>query len=491
MRKIMKKILLLFVTCIMLFGCGDSFLSPDDTVYLSEERKAELAKESPESVVMLINADLAGVYNLLYDNGLNGNTRHDYFGLKAIQAATDLTCEDMVQFTHHHFGFDYNIGNKKSTYSRTKLAWALFYKMVSTSNTILADYFTEETEDPGLLAAKAEVLAVRGIAYFYLANIYQLTYKGNEAKPGVPLVLSLEDESMPRGTLEETYAQIILDLKFAVDHGKVTTDRKDADKLVASTFLAKTYAAMENWTEVIKYSEIAIKDVALMDASTYESSFVNISNPEWLWGADINGQTTSLYASFYSHFDNTIPGYTGALSIYKGIHNKLYEKIPEGDVRKKLFKTDASSSAYSELTELSGLKYKSPSDFTGDYCYIRVADPYLLLAEAKAETGDIAGSQNVLSTFVKTRYPDYIATDFSSKEALVNEVRFQRRIELWNEGANLFDMKRWNLPIKRNVEGTNHRVKKDVPAGSYDLVWQIPQSEIESNPNINSGDQNP
>lgn len=488
----MKKILLLLlITCTVLFGCDDSFLSPKDTVYLSEERKAELAEESPESVAKLISADLAGVYNLLYSYDFIENERHDYFGLKAIQGATDLTCEDMVQFKHHHFGYDYNIENNKAGYSRTRLAWALFYKMVSTSNTVLFDYFKEEPKDPSLLAAKAEVLAVRGIAYYYLANIYQLTYKGNESKPGVPLVLSVEDQGKPRGTLEETYAQIVSDLEYAVKNGAVTADRKDADKLVASTFLAKTYAAMENWTEVVKYAEIATDGASFMDASTYETSFVSISNPEWLWGADINGQTTTLYASFYSHFDNTIPGYAGALAVYKGIHNKLYDQIPEGDVRKKLFKTDNSSSIYSSMTDLTGLKYKSPQDFSGDYCYVRVADPYLLLAEAKAEIGDIAGTQDLLNNFVKTRFPAYNASIFTTKEALVQEVRLQRRIELWNEGTNLFDMKRWNLPINRSVTGTNHRVKEDVEAGSYQLVWQIPTGELEANPNINEGDQNP
>lgn len=59
-----------------------------------------------------MEGSLNGVYNTLVDNGLNGNTNHDHFGLKSIHLATDLTSEDMVQDKHHHFGFDYNIDNR-------------------------------------------------------------------------------------------------------------------------------------------------------------------------------------------------------------------------------------------------------------------------------------------------------------------------------------------------------------------------------------------
>lgn len=486
------KILLGLAVTALLGSCSGDYLDADVNEYLTKDRKEELVKMSPKSIGLLVNGSLDGVYNLMIDNGLNGNTAHDYFGLKAIHLATDLTGEDVVQDVHHHFGFDYNIDNRSATYRRTRLMWALFYKMVSSSNSIVEDYFAIPTTDKDLLGLKSQALAIRGIAYYHLVNLYQQTYKGNEEKWGVPLVLKPTDDKMPRAKVSDVYKQITSDLRFAVENGTITSTKKDADKLVAAAYLAKAYAQMEKWDSVEVYSKIAIEGAQLMSAGTYENSFVSISNSEWLWGNDINGETTSLYASFYSHADNTIDGYA-SLGVTKSIHNKLYEKIKDNDVRKKLFVNKilfpSISAAYPNLNNFVGLKYKSPKDFTGDYCYIRVADSYLLLAEAQVEQNKLAEARSTLSSIIKTRQSGYSADVFTSQDELRQEVRLQRRIELWCEGSMFFDFKRWKIGITRNVASTNHRTKIDVPAGDKRFVYQIPQGEIDANPNIQ--EQNP
>ena len=67
--------------------------------------------------------------------------------------------------------------------------------------------------------------------------------------------------------------------------------------------------------------------------------------------------------------------------------------------------------------------------------------------------------------------------------ALIDEILFQRRIELWGEGFRFTDLKRLNLPLNRN--GANHNtavaVIFDVPAG--DNMWEflIPRRELDAN----------
>lgn len=53
-----------------------------------------------------------------------------------------------------------------------------------------------------------------------------------------------------------------------------------------------------------------------------------------LWGADINGETNTFYASFMSQVDPYGPGYGGNLGNYKMISSDLYEKISDDDIRK-------------------------------------------------------------------------------------------------------------------------------------------------------------
>lgn len=472
---------------VFLAGCTEDYLNSDVNEYLTKDRKDELTKDSPEAVAKLVQGSLDGVYNLMIDNGLNANTSHDYFGLKAIHLATDMTGEDAILVKHSHFGFDYNLENDEATYRRTRLMWALFYKIISSSNTMLADYYAVEVTDPKLLALKSEILSLRSISYYYLVNLYQQTYKGNENALGVPLTLLPTDENLPRATVKEVYDRIIGDLRFAVEHGEPTPNKKDADKLVSASFLAKAYACQEKWDSVAFYSKIAIDGAILMDQATYQNNFVDIANSEWLWGFDINGTTTSLYASFYSHMDNTIGGYP-SLGAYKSIHNKLYDKIADGDIRKKLFinsdKFPDIAAKYSSLPTYASLKYITPGDFTGDYCYIRVADPYLLLAEAYMEMNNLGEAKSTLTTLIQARFPAYDINAINDQATLREEIRTQRRVELWAEGTTFFDFKRWKMPVLRDVPGTNHRTIEDLPADSKRLVYKIPQGEIDANPNI-------
>ena len=113
----------------------------------------------------------------------------------------------------------------------------------------------------------------------------------------------------------------------------------------------------------------------------------------------------------------------------------------------------------------------------------------LLYIESLVEQNKVGQAASELEKFVKTRNSSYSASALTSQSALREEIRLQRRIELWGEGTAFYDFKRWKMGIKRNVEGTNHRVKLDFPAGDKNFVYQIPQREVDANKNL--GGQNP
>lgn len=259
--------------------------------------------------------------------------------------------------------------------------------------------------------------------------------------------------------------------------------KNDADKGVAAAYLAKTFASMEQWDSCAHYANIACNGASLK----MSTPFANINNSDWMWGYDINGETTTFYASFYAHIDNTIPGYAGMLGIYKSIHNNLYYKMAASDSRRSMYidsTSHATPNEYRKLFQFANLKYVTKPDFSGDYCFLRFADPYLLYVEALVEQNKLSEAQNALNDLVQNYDPAYDATGITSIADLREEVRIQRRIELWGEGTSFFDMKRWNIGITRNVASTNHRTIIDVPAGDKRLTYQIPQIEIDANPKI-------
>ncbi len=473
MKKITYNIILL-LTVSLLFSCSKDFLDTEEDQYLTKERIEELKASSPEAVVTLVQGSLNGMYN----NSIAYMEKHDDFGLKAFMLATDLAGIDMIQTKHHWFGWDYNMDNRSATYRRTKNMWKFFYKQISSANIILADFYAKPVESAILKQKKGEVLAWRGISYYYLVNLYQQTYKGHENAPGVPLLLNTTDENMPRAKVSEVYAQIIEDLTYAVNATEYTDKKTDIDKAVAAAYLAKTYAAMEDWAKVAEYAKIAIAKQPLASPGLIESAKWDIGNSDWLWGFDVTGETTTLYASFYSHMDNTIGGYAGGLGITKAMYSNLYHTMGVNDVRRKLVGDNFVCN-----------KYVTPGDFTGDYCFLRVEDPYLLLIEADVELNKLDEAKTLLADFMAVRDPDYDVAKLSSQDELRREVRIQRRLELWGEGTSFFDIKRWKIGIDRGEEGSNHRTKIKVPAGDKKWVYQIPQSEIDANPNI--GEQNP
>ena len=84
-------------------------------------------------------------------------------------------------------------------------------------------------------------------------------------------------------------------------------------------------------------------------------------------------------------------------------------------------------------------KFKTRAAVTiGDVPYIRLAEMYLILAEAYARTpGKEADAKQALLTFAKNRDPNY-ALSTNSGQSLIDEILIQRRVELWGEGFRFF-----------------------------------------------------
>jgi hypothetical protein len=80
-------------------------------------------------------------------------------------------------------------------------------------------------------------------------------------------------------------------------------------------------------------------------------------------------------------------------------------------------------------------------------------------------------------------------------ETLMDEILFQRRVELWSEVPRLHDLQRLGLGFDRDFEGSNHTQKVqsvNTGPGSPAFILWIPQSEFDGNENMNGDtDQNP
>ena len=133
-----------------------------------------------------------------------------------------------------------------------------------------------------------------------------------------------------------------------------------------------------------------------------------------------------------------------------------------------------------------------------DIILMRSAEMYLIEAEAKAMSNDIPGAQAALQALGGARDTAFNATTFATQAALMAQIKFQRRVELWGEGFGYTDYIRWDEGIDHGANGGSgaaailyqdaYVVAK--PSVNDDWIFKIPQAEINANPNIGPGDQN-
>ena len=114
-------------------------------------------------------------------------------------------------------------------------------------------------------------------------------------------------------------------------------------------------------------------------------------------------------------------------------------------------------------------------------------------AEGLAKSGKLGEAKSVLESFIKeNRYEDYECTA-SSADAMVDEIWFQRRVELWGEGFSYYDVMRLKKPLTRisnKVSNFPDDWQYNVEAESPILLYLVPKSEIEANKGISENDNN-
>lgn len=121
--------------------------------------------------------------------------------------------------------------------------------------------------------------------------------------------------------------------------------------------------------------------------------------------------------------------------------------------------------------------------------FIRASEMLLIEAEANHFLNQDSEAQKNLIELNKTsgRNPNYTCT--KTGDDMFKEIKDYRELELWGEGFNWYDMKRWNLDIVRTSfnDGGNSPVATAVtlPAsGCNKWTWDIPEDETQYNGDV-------
>lgn len=478
-----KKIFLLALFSAAISSCSDDFLEKDFRDDISDQQLSELANSNPEAVLTLAEGIEGGNQFFLNDFSTAGHgNMHDEFGHMGYNLGFDLMSNDMVQTLSHWFVNYYNYTARNENSLRTDAVWQFYYKVIFNMNQGLK-LVPSTVVTPELKQIRGRMLAMRAFGYFHLIRVY-----GNNDGLGVPLVTE-SDVMASRQPVSDIRTLIEADLNEAYQllDGYARPNKTMVNKSVVAGLLARYHLEYGNYGQAAIFAAAARATYSPMGAAGLQDGFNKIGNTEWMWGADINTLTSTYYASYFSHIGNLNPGYAGLLQSYKAVDKRIFDAIPATDLRKNWFAGVGNSFG---LPAYANVKFLDDTDFEGDYVFMRAAEMYLIEAEANALAGNEAGAKQALFQLISTRNPSYTLSA-NSGQALLDEIRLHRKIELWGEGFAYFDMKRWNTGLNRTYAGSNHATFGffDYAPGSVKFNFQIPLSEVNTNAAL--GAQNP
>jgi len=474
---------------ITLASCSDDFLETEPTEFISSDQIADASELNPG----LQAANVAGLYSTMYTTGSGGtDLDHDDFGQKGYDIYSDMLSGDMV-LGALNYGWYSGIAQLQSTIDFTDTdnykPWRYYYRIIFGANNVITAFggndVVPETDEAKHFMGQAK--AMRAYAYFYLANLYSEGYEAST--PILPIYTDTEAPNQPLSPASDVYDLVIGDLEDAVSllNTFSRTDKSEIDQDIAKGLLAYAYAAIGD-NDKVKTITKEIIDTGKFPIATAEEAlggFNNITQPGWMWGMDLTLDNGLDLVSWWGQVDVYTYSYASVGDV-KSIDNDLYDAMREDDIRREQF-TDVyeigqkapTGKFYDPAREIQGQRY-----IETDYVYMRIAEMYLLNAEASAKTGDEGNAITMLKVLLNERVEDASYVDALSGQALLDEIYLQTRIELWGEGKSYLAMKRNKATITR---GPNH-LSFPGQSFSYDddrLTLEIPQLEIQNNPNIN------
>ncbi len=434
--------------------------------------------------------------------------------------------------------------NTSSIYNN--YAWYYYYQIITQANVIINRIDNAEGAEADKKFIKASALTFRAYSYEKLIHYYCVRWKdsNNGAAEGLPLRLDESTSSLAPSTMAEVYTQIYKDLDEAValfNESGVDRSGNDcwtANLNVAHAVYARAALYKEDYQTALNHAKLAEQGYPLMNNEAYAAGFCRPTS-EWIFGSYGSSDENNWYWSYGTQY--SCNGYY-ASNTQNGagtIGRELINRIPDEDFRKSLFLTEsglgidgsdpaqvdqtvgyigltndgtrwiitdeeAYMKAYNYVHEhaASGLSMPYDSEIyhlgahlkfyvfdtpgVGYLPYIRTSEMLLIEAECNYFLGNASAAQEALVRLNagSGRNPGYTCS--KTGQALFNEIADYRALELWGEGFQWSDFKRWKLPIERHgwAQGGNAHPAVAVtiqPNEVNNWTWDVPRAETDYN----------
>lgn len=494
MRNLYKNIVktLLVSTPFLLTGCIEETEPMDGNATLYQIEGNEQAQDA------MVNG-MPAMFNYIFSSGA-----HYTFGYGGIMHIRDVMTGDMATVQSNYDSFDAfaRVRNMGPKYVYMQYVWNYYTKFILTTNNVIKKFKSSSDKD----SEKGNLglgYTFRALCYLDMARMFE--FLPNEKFPSgknaegvevtnltVPIVTDTTSQESsrknPRVTREKMFEFIKSDLNKAETLIPYYKNNKKWMPNLACVYglKARLYMWVEKYDSAQIYARKAIDEshatpMTKVQALDTRSGF-NQADP-WMWASSQTADDATVKSklcNWTSYLSNENEwGYTSYGGPVLMISRDMYDRLSDTDWRKLEFKAPdgsalADQNTYcddqfktggkQELPKYASLKFRPgggdvKSNTVGAataFPIMRVEEMYFIEAEAAAHQNPTQG-KTLLVNFMRAYRDANYSTTASTKDAVVEEIVFQKRVELWGEGQTFYDIKRLNYSVKRAYTGTNFK----------------------------------
>jgi len=440
---------------------------------------------------------LAGVYSQMMSN--NGNM---FYTNGAASIFGGLSADELVSYSGPAITATYQFETSTLQSSNGNVDgyfWRPAYKIINDANTIIEGVQASTSSlltDSTRVQLLGESKFVRAFNYFYLTNFF-----GN-----VPLVLTSDFNktvALPGSPQTDIYKQINQDLLDAqstlkTDYSISGGERIRVNKWAATALLARAYLYEQDWkdaetqaTAVIGNSQYSLVSnlASVFNKNSTEAILQFQQNPSvspyvgtyearnFIPSINISSLPAVLQAQYLS--PGVFPLFGTLLFPTYYMSPQLSSAFEANDQRKTIWTGYTPTPTYAPYTGANTYwpyKYtvnsgSTTAPLTQYYMVLRLAEQYLIRAEARAEQSNLSGAIADLNA-IRNRagLPN---TTAASQTDILTAIMHERQVELFAEWGHRF------LDLKRTgkANAVLGAMTSKQPWASYQLLYPIPGSE--------------
>lgn len=361
--------------------------------------------------------------------------------------------------------------------------WNSFYLMIGRINKVLNAALNvvpkDATETTQKQIIEGELKALRAISHFELLQRFGAAY--DPSKMGIPYTTGSDLTAKPsRQTISEVITGIENDLSSAksspisaAPQAIGTSGVIRLSKAAIAGYQARVALFKKDWGNAVTFATeaITLSGKGLATQAQFPGIWSDLNETELLLKLRRTG--------------------TGVGTLWQDNNGDVF--FEPSDKLKAMFNrtTDIRFPTYFAINPTAqdtALVNKFAGSSRGpkivDVKLMRIAEMYLIRAEAKAENNDLPGAAVEYNALRAARITGYTNETFTSKDAAITAILNERFRELCYEGFRFFDLKRRGLPVDRLASDVQSTTWQNLAASDFRIVFPLPESAMLANPNL-------